>query len=107
MHRSLFALILAAMLAAPAVPQQPQPNYGSHGFLEAAATGLVTSTAQFGANMISQTLESALRRSRDNARADSKPIPDEIRQALVPFYPAELLKDVRYSVGDTTPSGLA
>ena len=107
MRRSLFALAAVVVLAAPAFPQQPKPNYGSHGFLEAAATGLVTSTAQFGANMISQTLESALRRSRDAARADSKPIPAEIKDALVPFYPAELLADVRYSIGDTSPSGLA
>jgi hypothetical protein len=56
---------------------------------------------------VAQTLESALRRSRDTARAESNPIPAEIKQALVPFYPAELLRGVRYSIGDTSPSGLA
>jgi hypothetical protein len=48
-----------------------------------------------------------MRRSRDAARVDSHPIPDEIRDALIPFYPPELLQDVRYKVGDTTPDGLA
>jgi hypothetical protein len=94
-------LAVAVFLAANASAQTQR------GRLETTASRLVLSTAQFGANLLSGTLESALQRSRDAARADSKPIPDEIRRALIPFYPAELLKDVRYSIGDTSPAGVA
>ena len=86
MHRNLLALVVSGMFAAPAISQPPQPNYGSNGFLEAAATGLVTSTAQFGANIVSQTLESALRRSRDAARTDSKPIRNRQRVSIHDLY---------------------
>lgn len=106
MYRLVSALALAACLCSP-VSAQEQHQARAHGFFGAMADSLVISTAQFGANIISGTLESALKRSRDVARADSKPIPEEIKKALVPFYPEELLKDVRYSIGDTTPAGLA
>jgi Domain of unknown function (DUF4157) len=62
---------------------------------------------QYGSNIIVGTLESALRKSRDYARSDSHPIPEEVREALVPFYPEELLKNVRYAIGDTSPDGIA
>lgn len=103
MHRFL-AVAAAALLAASASAQTPR---NSSAYLENASSRLVLSTAQFSANIVGATLESALRRSRDTARADSKPIPEEIRQALMPFYPAELLKNIRYSIGDTTPAGVA
>jgi hypothetical protein len=101
MRRVSSMLAVAVFLAANASAQAPR------GRLETAASQLVISTAQFGANLLSATLESALQRSRDAARADSKPIPDDIRKALIPFYPADLLNDVRYSIGDTTPAGVA
>lgn len=104
MLRTSFALAAAALLATTASAQETQ---GRRGVLSNAASGLVLSTAQYGANIISGTLESALKRSRDAARADSKPIPDEIRDALIPFYPEELLENVRYSIGDTSPGGVA
>ena len=104
MLRTSLALAAAALLATTASAQEPQAR---RGLISSAASGLVLSTAQYGANIISGTLESALKRSRDTARADSQPIPDEIRNALIPFYPAELLENVRYSIGDTTPGGVA
>jgi hypothetical protein len=106
MLRTSLALAAAALLATTASAQETRAR-SSQGMLSGAASGLVLSTAQYGASIISGTLESALKRSRDTARADSKPVPDEIRDALVPFYPAELLENVRYSIGDTTPGGVA
>ena len=104
MLRTSFALAAAALLTTTASAQESQAR---RGLLSNAASGLVLSTAQYGASIISGTLESALKRSRDAARADSQPIPDEIRNALIPFYPEELLADVRYSIGDTSPGGVA
>ena len=107
MLRTCFALAAAALLATTASAQESQAGPAPRGLISGAASGLVLSTAQYGASIISGTLESALKRSRDTARADSKPIPDEIRDALIPFYPAELLENVRYSIGDTTPGSVA
>lgn len=104
MLRTPFALAAAALLATTASAQESQAR---RGMLSNAASGVVLSTAQYGANIISGTLESALKRSRDAARADSKPIPQEIRNALTPFFPSELLESVRYSIGDTSPGGVA
>lgn len=107
MLRTFLALSTAACLAATASAQQARTRSAPRGLISGAASGLVLSTAQYGANVISSTLKSALKRSRDAARASSKPIPEEIRDALMPFYPSKLLEDVRYSVGDTSPAGLA
>jgi hypothetical protein len=104
MLRSSLALAAAAVLATSASAQESQAR---RGVLSNAASGLVVSTAQYGANIISSTLESALKRSRDAARTDSHPIPDEVREALTPFFPSELLASVRYSIGDTSPGGVA
>jgi Domain of unknown function (DUF4157) len=104
MLRTCFAVAAATLLATTASAQEPQAR---RGLISNAASGLVLSTAQYGANIISSTLESALKRSRDTARADSHPIPDEVREALMPFYPPELLDNVRYSIGDTSPGSLA
>ena len=106
MLRTSFALAAAALLFTTASAQETQTRV-SQGMFSSAASGIVLSTAQYGAGIISGTLESALKRSRDVARADSQPIPEEIRNALMPFYPAELLENVRYSIGDTTPGGVA
>ncbi|MEQ1781882.1 MAG: DUF4157 domain-containing protein [Hyphomonadaceae bacterium] len=91
---------------APSVePSRPtNPAYAqlvkfTHGFMQV--------QTQYSANVISETLASAMQRSRDNVRGASKPIPDEVLKEMVPFYPAELLKDVRYTIGDTSQAGLA
>ncbi len=54
--------------------------------------GFMNYQTQYGANIVSETLAAALQRSRDAVRANSKPIPDEVKKALIPFYPAELLE---------------
>lgn len=67
----------------------------------------VTLQTQYGADIISQTLEAGLRRSRDTAREGSSPLPEDIRAALSPYFDAALLDDVRYKIGDTSADGLA
>jgi hypothetical protein len=49
----------------------------------------------------------ALNNARDRARAESEPIPPEMRAELEPFFDAELLDRVRYRVGDTRPLTIA
>jgi hypothetical protein len=111
--RKLSFAILAGVLALPATaqvsPEEPAPGEPGHkrALLAKFAGTFVVTQAQFGANVISETFENALKRSRDSARSTSRPIPDEIRDALVPFYPTEILENVRYTVGDTSPAGLA
>jgi hypothetical protein len=112
MLRQFHAAILAGALALPAAAQgASEPgtaqSHGSTGMLARFASGFVTAQAQYGSNIIAATLEGALRKSRDRVRPDSKPIPDEIREALEPFYPDEILKNVRYAIGDTSPDGVA
>ena len=91
----------------PRPPPFPPPRRSRAFRFSDFAASFVTVQAQYGANIISATLESGLKRSRDTARAGSLQIPDEVREALVPFYPPELLESVRYSIGDTSPAGLA
>lgn len=92
----------------PAVPASPEkiesPAYAQ---LVHFTRGFMQVQTQYSANVISETLASALKRSRDNVRAESKPIPEAVLKEMVPFYPAELLKDVRYVIGDTTQAGVA
>src|SRR5690606_37953864 len=61
----------------------------------------------FGTCLFSSTLVSCLQRSRDSERADPHMTPEDVQEALVPFFPQELLTAVRYSIGDTSPSGVA
>ena len=109
MLRLKLAALLGAAVLAPALPAaaQQQNESASRFSLSAVAGNFITVQAQYGANIISSTLENALKRSRDSARINSHPIPDEVREALIPFYPAELLEGIRYSIGDTSPDGLA
>ncbi|MBI1361097.1 MAG: DUF4157 domain-containing protein [Alphaproteobacteria bacterium] len=93
-------------LAAPRAAAQ-SPFEAGNRMLANAASEIAMGQLQFGANTLTATFASALQRSRDTARADSHPIPADIRNALEPFYPDELLKNVRYSIGDTTPAGVA
>jgi hypothetical protein len=86
----------------PARPQSPavaQLVNFTRGFMQV--------QSQYSANLISETLASALQRSRDTVRVDSKPIPDAVKRELIPFYSEETLKDVRYTIGDTSQTGLA
>ena len=86
----------------PARPQSPA-------YLEFAnfTRGFMQVQSQYSANLISETLASALQRSRNMVRTDSKPIPDAVKKELMPFYSEETLKDVRYTIGDTSQAGLA
>lgn len=80
---------------------------GAYDMLVDFTNNFVQAQTDYGANIISETLAAALQRSRDGVRPESKPMPDAVRNALIPFYPAELLKDVRYSIGDPSKTGLA
>ena len=99
---------------ASSLAPRPSPGVEPSGTANPAYAGLVSFTrgfmqvqTQYSANVISETLASAMQRSRDNVRPNSKPIPAEVLKEMVPFYPAELLKDVRYVIGDTSQAGLA
>jgi len=109
MIASVGALVGAAVvaLAVPRASAQTSPFEASNRMLVSAASQITMGQLQFGANTLATAFGSALQRSRDNARADSHPIPKNIREALEPFYSDELLSKVRYSIGDTTPAGLA
>lgn len=110
MLRQITAAVLASALglSAAASAQVASGEAGYKRSLMAKFAGnFVGVQLQYGSNIISATLESALRKSRDYARADSHPIPNEIHDALVPFYPDDLLKNVRYAIGDTSPDGVA
>jgi hypothetical protein len=109
MLRQIAAAALSGMIAVSlaASAQTPgQPGY-KRSQMAKLAGNFVSVQLQYGSNIIAATLESALRKSRDYVRPSSQPIPDEVREALVPFYPEEMLKNVRYAIGDTTPDGLA
>lgn len=92
----------------PAVVAPPEsPDNPAYAQLVNFTRGFMQVQTQYSANVISETLASALQRSRDNVRVESKPIPEAVLKEMVPFYPAELLKDVRYVIGDTTQAGVA
>lgn len=105
MLRSLPAVCLAVLVSLPA-SAQTGPT-GVSGMLADFSSKFVIAQTQYGASIIAQTLESAMKRSRNLARTDAQPMPDEIREALAPYYSQTLLDDVRYKVGDTSPDGLA
>jgi hypothetical protein len=110
MIRNIASTLAAALvLAATAAPQAgaQAPARGAFGMLEDFTNGFINVQTQYSANVISETFASALQRSRDTARADSKPIPEAVRKALIPFYPEELLANVRYTIGDPSKTGLA
>jgi hypothetical protein len=67
----------------------------------------MTVQAETGSNILSETLAAALQRSRDTVRPRSLPMPEEVKKGLIPFYPAELLENVRYAIGDPSQTGLA
>ncbi len=100
-------IVLAAPRASAQSTRSASPVESSNWMLLNVVSQVTVGQLQFGANTLTTTFASALQRSRDTARADSHPIPDDIRDALEPFYPDDLLKSVRYSIGDTTPAGVA
>lgn len=112
MRRGLIAIALLAG-AASSAPMTASAQKVSlsmlpgNSLMVSTASQLSNSQLQFGADIVARTLETALVRSRDAARTGSEPIPDNIRAGLADFFPAEMLDEVRYKVGDTTPAGLA
>lgn len=106
MLRGVLLAATAAFLPVAASAQTPAPR-GAFGVVGEFSSWFVTAQSQYGANIIAQTLEQAMKRSRNSAREGAMPIPDDVRAALEPFYGAQLLKSVRYKVGDVSPDGLA
>jgi hypothetical protein len=90
----------------PSATESGRPS-GAYGGLVNFTRGFMQVQTQYSGNLIAQTLAAALQRSRDNVRTNSLPIPDEVKRELIPFYPAELLENVRYTIGDTSEAGLA
>lgn len=107
----LRSLILSALVGLVALPASAQHAPGQPGYKRALfsdfAIGFVNSQAQYGSNLVASALETALKRSRDTVRVDSKPVPEEVIRALSPFYSRETFEGVRYAVGDISPTGLA
>jgi len=93
----------AAPKPASAAPVKPTVS----GQLTNFTRGFMQVQTQYSGNVISQTLAAALQRSRDTVRPDSQPIPEEVKRELIPFYSAEVLDNVRYTIGDTSQAGLA
>jgi len=89
----------------PVEPARPQ----SPAYLEFAnfTRGFMQVQTQYSANLISETLAAAMQRSRDTVRPESRPIPDVVKKELSPFFAESTLKDVRYTIGDTSQAGLA
>jgi hypothetical protein len=90
-----------------ATEAQPERRAGAYGMLANFSSSFVTVQTQYSANVISETFAAALQSSRDAARTTSLPIPEAVIKGLIPFYPEELLRDVRYSIGDPSKTGLA
>lgn len=118
----LLALAAALALGQPATSQTGSNAAGASAISSRPASGeanggyamlvdfthsFMTMQTQYTANIVSETLAAALQRSRDNLWPSGKPIPDEVKKGLIPFYPAEMLDKVRYVIGDVSPSGVA
>jgi len=97
----------ARILPAPASSAGQDAYATAYAYLADVSRSFITTQTQVSANVISETFAAALQRSRDLVRETSQPIPEAVRQGLTPFYPAELLKDVRFAIGDTSQAGLA
>ncbi len=94
--------------AASAVNTRPAPEpTGAHAMLVDFTHGFMTIQAEYASNILTETFASALQRSRDNLRPGGKPMPDEVKRGLIPFYSPEALENVRYVIGDVSPSGVA
>jgi Domain of unknown function (DUF4157) len=108
---NIAALAGAAFTGFIALPASAQLSPGETGYkrelMGKFAINFVNVQAQYGSNLIAGALETALKRSRDTVRTESKPVPEEVIKALTPFYKRETFEGVRYAVGDISPSGLA
>jgi hypothetical protein len=98
---------LAGFITLPAAAQAPGETGYKRALMGKFAISFVNVQAQYGSNIIASALETALKRSRDAVRTESKPVPEEVIKALTPFYKRETFEGVRYAVGDISPSGLA
>jgi hypothetical protein len=113
MRRPVLLALATVLALGPAAMAQTGRNStstsgnGGYDMLVDFTHNFMSVQTQYSANVISETLAAALQRSRDTVRENSKPIPDEVKKGLVPFYPAELLDNVRYTIGDTSKTGLA
>ncbi|WP_374644047.1 DUF4157 domain-containing protein [Tabrizicola sp.] len=68
--------------------------------LPLAATG--RTAVETGLDLAASALAGALRHSRDQARAEGTlPMPPRIREALLDWYPADLLDGITYRIGTT------
>lgn len=104
---AIATLLLAPLLASASAQDRSLGAITGHDFAARAASGLFAQQTRFGADIIARTLAASLVRSRDSARSNALPIPEDIRAELAGYYPAELLDTVRYKVGDTSPDGVA
>lgn len=104
----LLALAASLALGLPTSAQTTaHANTGGFGMLVDFTHGFMSMQTQYTANIVSETLAAALQRSRDTLRPQGKPIPDEVKKGLIPFYSPEMLENVRYVIGDVSPSGVA
>lgn len=116
----LLSLAVLLMLGAPTLAQtapntagasavntRPPERATASAMLTDFTHGFMSMQAEYGANILTETFASALQRSRDSLRPTGKPIPEEVKRGLIPFYPPGLLDEVRYVIGDTSPSGVA
>jgi hypothetical protein len=96
-------LVLTLLLAAPVAAQVPDLT------LPFDATGMAA--LETGLDMAAAALANSLVLSRDAAwAAGTQPIPPHIREALLTWYPAELLDSIEYRTGipeDSTLQSLA
>ncbi len=101
--RWLAVLAASAACIAPAASAQAVDSPDLFGAFSRFAAQQFDATA----NVVTNTLTATLVRSREAARADSQPIPKEIRDGLSPYFDDELLDLVRFRVGDTSADGVA
>jgi hypothetical protein len=92
---------------APTATQGEKPKSPVYASLTNFTRGFMQVQSQYTGNLISDTFAAALQRSRDTVRAEAKPIPEAVKRELIPFYPAEMLENVQYTIGDTSQAGLA
>ncbi|MCU0905296.1 MAG: DUF4157 domain-containing protein [Tabrizicola sp.] len=84
------ALVLALALTSPALAQSPGQPWESTG----------RAVLETGLDIAAASLANALVLSRDAAWAEgTRPMPPHIRQALLDWYPAELLDSIEYRTG--------
>lgn len=91
----------------PPATQPEQPSNPGYASLVGFTRGFMQVQTQYTGNLIADTFAAALQRSRDTVRPDSKPIPEEVKKELMPFFSEAFLDNVQYTIGDTSQAGLA